>query len=631
MGKPAARSSDMHTCPMQNPGPTPHVGGPIVGPGVVNVLIGGQPAAVVGDTCTCTGPPDAIVQGSMGVFIGGRPAARQGDTTAHGGRIAVGCMTVLIGDSAGSGGPFSAALAAASTVGAPLISPRLPATTAPAFGLEVGPRTPAESGEPPLCAGESPPIVLGEEPTPDTSCHLGAVRVRADRGQWDQRFDIRARREPLQVVAGVDRHTERITIEPDFRYGPCRVHQSDSTAVQPRRAEVVSSTGRKTSLRIHGPDISDQGHWWKNIWTRSVAPNTCQVRVGSCGTSGVLEIEAFTDRRWDVQIPLVVHPSEDESKRGTVDRVTDHGPALSILRTEDGRETDFASEWTNYVDHTLAFVHNAIDVADHVNHVVTRLGGKTFELKVQWPNLYLHGAWGYEGVPGEPRVGFAWELGFQADPLLGLRGEFDALDAILKMAAPPIGPVLAKAKAQVEKGIRTQRFSAKASIKIICALEGQVSGDIHLRQRAGDADIYTDGEIRGTITAELIGSASAELEAKAFFFSVKAGAGAAIGGEIRLLDGRLMGGGDDHGVFVAGGLRCGAGKIYSAMYVHAGVETSSHDRNQRLSNKKKSARDEASANKDLLSRRDRKELAVWEGFVVSDENDPSSRLYVLDG
>jgi uncharacterized Zn-binding protein involved in type VI secretion len=100
MGKPAARLTDMHTCPMVTPGmpPVPHVGGPVVGPGVPTVLIGGMPAAVMGDMCVCVGPPDTIILGSMGVFIGGKPAARLGDSTAHGGVITVGCPTVLIGD-----------------------------------------------------------------------------------------------------------------------------------------------------------------------------------------------------------------------------------------------------------------------------------------------------------------------------------------------------------------------------------------------------------------------------------------------------------------------------------------------------------------------------------------------------
>ena len=89
----------MHTCPMVTPGlpPVPHVGGPVVGPGVANVLIGSLPAAVVGDAAVCVGPPDTIVQGSATVIISGRPAARLGDATAHGGSIVLGCPNVMIG------------------------------------------------------------------------------------------------------------------------------------------------------------------------------------------------------------------------------------------------------------------------------------------------------------------------------------------------------------------------------------------------------------------------------------------------------------------------------------------------------------------------------------------------------
>ena len=94
---PAARINDMHVCPMVDPGPKPHVGGPITGPGVPTVLIAGMPAAVVGDMATCTGPPDTIIKGSATVMIGGKPAARLGDSTAHGGSIVLGEFTVLIG------------------------------------------------------------------------------------------------------------------------------------------------------------------------------------------------------------------------------------------------------------------------------------------------------------------------------------------------------------------------------------------------------------------------------------------------------------------------------------------------------------------------------------------------------
>ena len=95
MGMPAARVGDMHVCPMVTV-LVPHVGGPILPPGGVSVLIGGMPAAGVTDLCVCAGPPDLIALGSFKVLIGGMPAARLGDLTAHGGTIVMGCPTVLI-------------------------------------------------------------------------------------------------------------------------------------------------------------------------------------------------------------------------------------------------------------------------------------------------------------------------------------------------------------------------------------------------------------------------------------------------------------------------------------------------------------------------------------------------------
>lgn len=68
-----------------------------MGPGVPTVLIGSMPAAVMGDMCTCVGPPDSIALGSATVLIGGKPAARMGDMTVHGGSIVAGLPTVLIG------------------------------------------------------------------------------------------------------------------------------------------------------------------------------------------------------------------------------------------------------------------------------------------------------------------------------------------------------------------------------------------------------------------------------------------------------------------------------------------------------------------------------------------------------
>ena len=92
----AARISDLHTCPKVEPGPKPHVGGP-VSAGEGTVLIGFMPAARIGDALVCIGPPDAVAEGEPSVLIGDKPAARVGDATKHGGVLVVGDPTVVIG------------------------------------------------------------------------------------------------------------------------------------------------------------------------------------------------------------------------------------------------------------------------------------------------------------------------------------------------------------------------------------------------------------------------------------------------------------------------------------------------------------------------------------------------------
>ncbi|WP_081954866.1 PAAR domain-containing protein [Cellulophaga sp. E6(2014)] len=99
MPGPIATIGNMHVCPMCT-GTTPHVGGPIVGPGTPNILINGKPAALMGDTCVCVGPPDVIAQGAPNVMFNGVPVACIGDMTAHGGAITVGEPNVIIGSAA---------------------------------------------------------------------------------------------------------------------------------------------------------------------------------------------------------------------------------------------------------------------------------------------------------------------------------------------------------------------------------------------------------------------------------------------------------------------------------------------------------------------------------------------------
>lgn len=86
---PAARVTDQIVSTATQGAPVP-----IIPPGVPTVLIGGMPAAGLGDGCGV----DTIIKGSGTVIVGGKPAARVADPTAAGGVVMPpGELTVLIG------------------------------------------------------------------------------------------------------------------------------------------------------------------------------------------------------------------------------------------------------------------------------------------------------------------------------------------------------------------------------------------------------------------------------------------------------------------------------------------------------------------------------------------------------
>jgi uncharacterized Zn-binding protein involved in type VI secretion len=116
--KPAARVTDLHTCPA-------HVGGPLLPPGSPDVIIGGLAAARVTDAATCEGPPDVVAQGATMVLLNGLPAARTDDPTVHGGTIVGGLSTVLIGGPTGAGAGLGTGLSLDGNPPTLIITPEL--------------------------------------------------------------------------------------------------------------------------------------------------------------------------------------------------------------------------------------------------------------------------------------------------------------------------------------------------------------------------------------------------------------------------------------------------------------------------------------------------------------------------
>jgi len=91
MGEPVSVIGHFHVCPAVNPGPTPHIGGPVQSTQSF-VRVNGAPIAVTGAKCLCVGvgEQDPITSGSSFARIGGKAIVRIGDSTTHGGKLVEG-------------------------------------------------------------------------------------------------------------------------------------------------------------------------------------------------------------------------------------------------------------------------------------------------------------------------------------------------------------------------------------------------------------------------------------------------------------------------------------------------------------------------------------------------------------
>ncbi len=216
---PASRITDIHACPAHGPPP--------VASGSADVMIGYLPAARVADILSCV-PPDVIVKGAPSVFINYRQAVRLGDPTAHGGKLAAGCPTVMIGSS-GQG----EALAGASASGKPFCEECEKAKKA----LEKQAKEQEAAAAPPGSATTAPPATTSPPETalkgvtqqdvalakaPGTSPEQEAARQKVATSFYEQngvRYDREGNASSL-TPAQVRSHLKGIDLTQPVSFGP---------------------------------------------------------------------------------------------------------------------------------------------------------------------------------------------------------------------------------------------------------------------------------------------------------------------------------------------------------------------------------------------------------------------------
>jgi len=349
---------------MVTPGlpPIPHVGGPILPPGVPTVLIDFLPAATVTDMATCVGPPDMIAMGSAGVFINFLPAARLGDPTVHGGVIVMGSPTCIIGEvgapSPGAVGLWGVVAGMAATAKS---SPGNPSI------LGVGMTTAQTSAVPIVTEPRPvPPSPRGSEPNMVPPAGTSSLNKSTE----------------SEIVCGLKVHSATMTCQHGRAHkdGPLEVVGSLAGDTIDCKSQAIGGCGKHPLWEIGGYWTAEKvgantsfnarnfeallaANPILPVWLGDIEPHVYEVSVASCsGPSYSFDVNAYPNDAQEVKISGAIY---EESFKPICDSLAD--VLKQLLGTKPTIEFLVGSgqcslQWKEDKDSNLAYYYWSISL-----------------------------------------------------------------------------------------------------------------------------------------------------------------------------------------------------------------------------------------------------------------------------
>lgn len=492
-GMPAARISDMHVCPMVT-GTVPHVGGPISA-GCASVLIGPMPAARVGDMLVCTGPPDTIAMGEM---------------------------SVLIGDLAGGGG--GGAAAAATAAGALSQAERL--RDARRNGdpyCEIHPDVPHSHFSTEVLTHDDRPPPGQEQRKRVLACDLRTLALKCGHGERGYvlrvgELDAQGQRlDTLEVVCGPG--GDQIEVVTELKKPYCGLHIEKPIIVSKGALESLTPGPAQASATLQAEPVSMLREQLNRnpfalLWPRSAETNVYNVLAPTCGLTRAAKVVVYPDLRWKIGLAIALDRDGDKGWDAEV------SPKIQVQYGQISR--DYGEKLAQYIKTALTAARTATAIIDKTSHAMERWAGT--KLNVLLPNLEINGEWGWCEIPGSWRAGYELKISATFAPLIGLRCEVDIIAAILAAAGSPL---LAKLKKLCDT------LAAEVGVYFIAV--GTIGGELSASRMVGEARPRCEGAVNGKIEITVEGRIKAEKKWACFCVSIdmRAGGRSGISAELR--------------------------------------------------------------------------------------------------
>jgi hypothetical protein len=424
-------------------------------------------------------------------------------------------------------------------------------------------------------------------------CRLAQISVTAE----DRKYTSEMKPPPsnakgndvLEIVAGSSSRPKRVTVKSRISAGPCPEGHKGYVLDTSAPMNIVK---KRSDSELEFEAVSESLEYqfrvdpFSLIWPARCSVEEYKIRGSCCNGSVEGVVRAYTDLAWDISIPLRLgserEASHSEYATHTKLKLADSQSADFKLKASfDGNTHEVSYSFVHKVEETLFALRTACEISEFIAEGLSQF---TDELTITFPTVILSGKCGWEEVEGKWNCGFAYDLGFKADPLFGLKISFDVTEQALRLldAFAGIGEVLIRIKRAIAKGRSGKHWSAKARLGFYLTGNGQIEGFLGFKKTAEEEK----GKPRGSIEAkdvyiDFAGKAEGEFKVDCYIVDVKVGAAAVIGARAEF-SGKIEAVAEGDGLYGLADLYFHGLYIYYITYIEGEFALTSTDEDKQL-------------------------------------------------
>jgi len=293
------------------------------------------------------------------------------------------------------------------------------------------------SPHPEAAAGSKPDADKESEEDEKPVCKLTTLIVTCDHGGRQQKVTSKLGTTPsIGVVAsetakrGFDKIKATVQID-----APCGSHTSSSSSISPTPAKTVKGSLENTYHLACKP-VSNP---LKYLWLPSIKPTTYKISANACDrfSPAAVEVDVYPKIKWDVKVGYSFGGKESKSEvdwAGDRDMKYEHSNKTGkftghVIVNYDEDERKLTADYKVGIDTVLT----RLDwIRDKVDSFLKKMGEYgPIKLEVFWPELSITYSTELKEDKSSPEVVSTYDLSINADPLIGLKGSFDAFPLLL--------------------------------------------------------------------------------------------------------------------------------------------------------------------------------------------------------